>query len=389
MNRKKYKQLIFVSVICLIIIILEISYVVYNSFNSNNTQFDFSVINSFHIYSDNYVVVGSNNDNNNSYEKAFFAKYDMKKNKVLEKIYNIGYNSSFYDSISDGDDILVVGSYEKTNSDYKSSIRKGLLVKYDKNGNIIFSKDFSLLDNTRFNKIIKINDCFYVIGQSIYKSNKLGNLEGGAIFAKYDKDGELLWYKTFGDNKGAIFNDLVFVDNYFYIVGYDGRQHAVILKYDDTGNLVNSLESSEITNKGYTGIVYSNSYIYVCGQFVSKGVVVKYNDSLEEITSSLSDYNGSTFNRMVVDDNNLIVIGNIVPSREGEYKTNVGLISKLNDKLTITDSVVYDNNNGDYFTDIVNYKGKYIVSGYSFYSDDSFVSKIITYSSALKLLEVF
>ena len=50
--------------------------------------------------------------------------------------------------------------------------------------------------------------------------------------------------------------------------------------------------------------------------------------------------------------------------------------------------VNYGDENDDYFTDIIILDGNYLVSGYSYYKDGSYLSKFITYSNALKTLEV-
>ena len=51
-----------------------------------------------------YVTVGSNNDNDNHFEKAKISLYNSKKEKTFEKLYNIGYNSSFFGVIVDYED---------------------------------------------------------------------------------------------------------------------------------------------------------------------------------------------------------------------------------------------------------------------------------------------
>ena len=48
----------------------------------------------------------------------------------------------------------------------------------------------------------------------------------------------------------------------------------------------------------------------------------------------------------------------------------------------------YGDKQDDYFTDIRENDEKYIVVGYSSYEDGSYMSKIISYSMALKVLEV-
>ena len=89
----------------------------------------------------------------------------------------------------DNNDIVAVGSYEEDISDREDSVRKALIVKYDKSGKILFQKDFELLNNSRFTSIVKYKDYYYVTGQSVYKSTELGNKSGGAILCKYNKNG--------------------------------------------------------------------------------------------------------------------------------------------------------------------------------------------------------
>ena len=62
----------------------------------------------------------------------------MKKEKTFEKLYNVGYNSAFFSLVIDDDDVVAVGSYEKSEKDHSNSIRRALIVKYDKSGDILF-----------------------------------------------------------------------------------------------------------------------------------------------------------------------------------------------------------------------------------------------------------
>ena len=64
-----------------------------------------------------YVAVGSNNNNDNHYEKAKISKYTLKKEKVFEKLYNVGYNSAFFGVVADDNNYVAVGSYEKNIED--------------------------------------------------------------------------------------------------------------------------------------------------------------------------------------------------------------------------------------------------------------------------------
>ena len=73
-------------------------------------------------------------ENNKGYEKAKITRYDNNKNKIWEKFYNKGYNSTFFNVKADEDSFVAVGSYEKTKAEKKDKTRTALFVKYDKNG---------------------------------------------------------------------------------------------------------------------------------------------------------------------------------------------------------------------------------------------------------------
>ena len=103
----------------------------------------FDGVNAFTVTEKGYVAVGSNNNNDVFYEKAKLTVYNDKKENVLEKLYNKGFNSAFFDVIVDGNDYVAVGNFESSEKEHKKGYRKALLVKYDKDGNVLFEKSFS------------------------------------------------------------------------------------------------------------------------------------------------------------------------------------------------------------------------------------------------------
>ena len=65
-----------------------------------------------------------------------------------------------------------------------------------------------------------------------------------------------------------------------------------------------------------------------------------------------------------------------------------GVIAKYKMDLQLIKSVYYGDDNDDHFTDILLSDNRYLVSGYSFYTDNSYMSKFVVYSDDLKVLEV-
>ena len=400
MQKKTLKKLKIISIICCIILILEIIYVGYRVLYDNKESVYFESINEMIFTNNNLVTVGSNNNNDNHYEKAKISKYNANKEKLFERLYSVGYNSSFFGIIEDNSDFVVVGSYEKNKKEHEESIRSGLLVKYDADGNVLFRDDYKLLDNTKFTSIIKIEDDYLVTGQSVYKNTHIGDDDGGAILIRYDKDGSIVWSRTYGSSKSALYNKAIVLNNYIYVVGVNDDNIAIICKYDFDGNIVESNEYKYTDSLGFRDLIYDDDSIYVVGasrksSADTDAIIVKYD--LDCVYDEEVNYNGTgldRFNRIISDNqNNLIVIGTIAKSRKIKQKTvdeynYDGIIAKYNRNLSEISVITYGDDKDDYFTDIMLFNDKYLVSAYSSYEDGSYMSKFISYSRAMKVLGV-
>lgn len=400
MNKKLVKNLKRISVILILILVSEVLFIGYHLLYNKEKNVYFDGINAVVSSDDYYATVGSNNDNDKHFEKAKISFYNMKKEKTFEKIYNVGFNSTFFGVILDGSDVIAVGSYEKTQDDRDNSIRKALIVKYDKSGNIIFEKDFEVLDNSKFTSITKYGDYYYVTGQSVYKSTSIGNKEGGAILCKYDKDGNLIWSKTYGNSKSAVYNDLLIYNDNIYVVGDDENYLGILCKYDLDGNFMAYNDYKSTDNTGFSGIVNIGDKIYVSGANMQENdltdaMIVMYDTNCNYLKQVTYDAKGTErFNKLVLDDNdNIVAIGTLYTARKNNHNTvdeydYDGIIAKYNSNLEKLDDVRYGDERDDFFTDVIFIHGKYIIVGYSSYEDGSYMSKFISYSKAFKVLEV-
>lgn len=400
MNKKLVKSLKIVSIILILILVSELLFIGYHLLYNKEKNVYFDGINAVVSSDDYYATVGSNNDNDNHFEKAKISFYNMKKEKTFEKIYNVGFNSTFFGVILDGSDVIAVGSYEKTQDDRDNSIRKALIVKYDKSGNVIFEKDFEVLDNSKFTSITKYGDYYYVTGKSVYKSTSIGNKEGGAILCKYDKDGNLIWSKTYGNSKSAVYNDLLIYNDNIYVVGDDENYLGILCKYDLDGNFMAYNDYKSTDNTGFSGIVNIGDKIYVSDANMQENdltdaMIVMYDTNCNYLKQVTYDAKGTErFNKLVLDDNNNIVaIGTLYTARKNNHNTvdeydYDGIIAKYNSNLEKLDDVRYGDERDDFFTDVIFIHNKYIIVGYSSYEDGSYMSKFISYSKAFKVLEV-
>ena len=275
-----------------------------------------------------------------------------------------------------------------------------MIVKYDKSGNIIFEKDFEVLDNSKFTSITKYGDYYYVTGQSVYKSTSIGNKEGGAILCKYDKDGNLIWSKTYGNSKSAVYNDLLIYNDNIYVVGDDENYLGILCKYDLDGNFMAYNDYKSTDNTGFSGIVNIGNKIYVSGANMQENdltdaMIVMYDTNCNYLKQVTYDAKGTErFNKLVLDDNdNIVAIGTLYTARKNNHNTvdeydYDGIIAKYDSNLEKLDDVRYGDERDDFFTDVIFIHNKYIIVGYSSYEDGSYMSKFISYSKALKVLEV-
>ena len=395
-NKKKALTAInYVVILLIIILVFEIVFCIYYKFLKKEDNIYFDGINSIINIKKGYATVGSNNNNDNNYERAKFTIYNSKREKEFEKIYNKGFNSVFFDLCRAKEDgYVVVGSYEVDENEHKKSIREALIIKYDKDGEVVFENKYKVLDNSKFTSITPVEDGYIVVGQSIYENTKVGNNDkGGAIIVKYNLDGKKVWDSSFGNSKSAIYNDVIIYDNYIYVVGKNESRIGVINKYDLNGNIVASNDYKYTDALGFTGIVELNNNLFVStGKRITTNdtdaMVIKYDTNLTYINEE--SYNGGSverFNKVIKDSKeHIILIGSSSIKDEESNVNNDGLIAKYNDRLDKIAIVSYGDEKDDYFNDIINDESNYLVVGYSSSEDNSYYSKFVKYSDALKVL---
>lgn len=404
MEKKIVKWLKIIALVCAIVLVIEFSYIIYSVLFSEGKSVYFDGINALYSDKTGYVTVGSNNDNAQFLEKAKITKYNKKKEKSFEKLYNKGVNSSFFDIVKDEESYIAVGNYEKDENEHDNNLRSALIVKYDGDGNVLFENDFQVLGNSKFTSVVVVDDGYIVSGQSIYENMTLGfSDDGGAFLIKYSKDLKELWKVNYGNSKSAIYNDLLVDDDTIYAVGKDDERVGIISMYSSKGKHLKTTKYEYTDCLGFTGISKIDNRLFVVGAKVNgndisntDALIVKYNLNCEYRDEVIYSSDGlERFNRLDVDDHdNIIVIGttSIASRKTSSDGVSVfsydGLIGKYSKNLESVSVITYGDDRDDYFTDIKCVEGKYLVTGYSSYDDGSYLSKFITYSDALKVLGV-
>ena len=244
--------------------------------------------------SDNgYIAVGKNTSN---YSNALIVKFDSELNVLWEKEYNGSKDERFNSVIETSDgNIIAVGIADQENGNIKPA--KGLIVKYDKNGNQLWANTIGGTSYDLFNSVIETSDnCYIVVGT--FKSKDLENLEingeADAIVFKYNSDGELLWKKSYGGSSYDGFTSIIKSNDGGYIaVGTTASQDieditdreqwkCLIVKYDENFNVVwNKGHGSGHQSEFLSVVELSNKDIVAVGETYSispthHGILIQY-----------------------------------------------------------------------------------------------------------------
>ena len=227
--------------------------------------------------------------------------------------------------------------------------------------------------------------------------------DGGAFIIKYDKELNEVWRSNYGGSKSGIYNDVIRVGDYYYTVGKDATRVGIISKYTLDGQRVVTTNYEYTDTLGFTSLVALNDNIYTVGSkkvtedkndYDTDALLVKYD--LDCNYQNETTYKGKgmeRFNKAIIDSNNDIVIAGqtgVYNKKKSTKDVNVfsydGIFAKYDDNLKELELENYGNEMDDYFTDIKQDNDKYLISGYSTYDSNSYLSKFITYSKSGKLI---
>ena len=189
----------------------------------------------------------------------FFAPFIVNA-ETLKMEWEKGYGGNdgdyFYSVVpmSDGG-FLTVGQFRSTDIEgiFNKGVQDAIIVKYDKDGNVLWQKSWggNSEDYFRFLELTK-DGGFIMVGGSM--SDDIEGItyiyNGEIIIVKYDKDGNMLWQKIWGGNDNDLIESVFLTeDDEIIIAGYSdstdidgitnkGYYDAIIIKYDKDGNLV-------------------------------------------------------------------------------------------------------------------------------------------------------
>ncbi len=385
-QKKLVKLLKVVVVLCIAIIVVELLYIGLSYYNRKQAVVYTDTLNSFDKVSDGYLVVGNSdfknsefNDYEEDYNKAKIVKYNDNFEIEFESAYVDGYGSYFNDAVEYSDGYIAVGGAAYDEEQVSDNATDGLIVLYDFNGELKDSKRVQIAGDTTFNKVLVVDDGFIVVGQSILQNMVIGtDPNGGALMIKYNFDLEEEWRVNYGGSKSAIFNDVVFDDEYLYLVGKDATRYGLIAKYTLSGEQVFAKSYEYTDTVGFSSIVKVDDSLFVVGSKtinidakdadkVTEALVIEYDldgNVVDEVTFARN--NSARFNKIVFDGENLVVVGHTYKkSTSNNYLDYRGIIVKYNTSLEKIANNKENGSGSDYFSDVIVFDDGYLVGGTS------------------------
>ena len=323
-----------------------------------------------------YTNTSTNTKSNIIANQSRIAKYDNNFNLIWENTYNNSYDSTFYSVLKVNDGYIAVGSIVSHYEQIEANVRDALIVKFDFNGKEVWHKTYHVLSDTEFYKVIDDgDDNIVVIGQSIYENMEIGShITGGGIIIRYDKDGNILAHNNYGGNKSGSFNDIIKVDDGYIVCGKDASNYGIIVKFQKDFNR-DEKDTNLITKKtvwqrsyantdniGFTSMVLKDNIIYTVGAinisnekdkdgkqiFKYDAGIVLYNTQGKYLKKfSIEEDTHHRFNSVIVDKDELLLTGlldvdNNKKDKQESFTMRFNIKdSKFLDKKILTDSNDY------------------------------------------------
>jgi hypothetical protein len=215
-------------------------------------------------HNDNIYVIGSTGGSlfgphGGFSSNAFIVKYDQNGNQLWSKQYGSNDCDASGVALDSQNDVIVVGSTKGdlfgTNSDPNPSPNypftyDAYIVKYDQNGNTIWSKQFGAHSNDEASDLaIDSQGNIYVGGSTAYLFRS-DTPDADSFLAKFASDGTLLWGQQFGGSYQSAANTVCVDSNgNAYVAGYiddapsddnglSSTNDIYLAKFDTNGNQI-------------------------------------------------------------------------------------------------------------------------------------------------------
>ena len=230
---------------------------------------------------------------------GIIIKYDL--NGDVEWATSVeGEDSEIINSVvsTDDNEVIVVGSFESneiqlgehklTNNSNSRLYTDGMIIKYDKNGNVKWAECVGGNYTDNLKKIISTSDGYIVSG--FFNSSELQIGEDkltdiGDILIKYDEDGNVKWARSVEES----INSLILTSDEGFLTGGTFSTNGMITKYNKDGEIkwTKSIEGTD-DESIYSAVQTSDGGYIAVGTFNSEKIQI---DGYALSNNSRKEYN--------------------------------------------------------------------------------------------------
>lgn len=362
-RKKVSKNLSLAIKILAVLLIIESIFLVVKIIKNNNESVHYTITNDIVSNGKKYIAVGMSDFKNskfNKYKKPGYIKptiweLNSKKQTTKEEKLDIGYNGYYNSIIKTNDGYIAVGAIEMSEKQHQENSSEAMIVKYDRNLNIKWRKNLSILDVNEFISVKQDSDNNYiVVGKSLYAEGYIGNHEtGGAILLKYDKNGNETLRVNYGGPQKGQFNNLIVEQDGYVVVGVYSTNTGVIKKYDKNGNELWHSFYGLTDSKGITSITkYEDKYFVTATKLESKeskkyeAAIISYDlngNRTNEVTYKKEEI--TRFEDIKIINNQITAVGITVTDVENTPKNSGIIITYDKDLNYIKENITKGKNN--------------------------------------------
>ncbi len=243
-----------------------------------------------------YVTGASNIDTIRYYDYATI-KYNNDGLQQWISFYNgsiSGWDKAYSIYADNNNHCYVTGS-----SDYTLSRATCATIKYNNSGDSIWTRLYP--NDTTGELYLRIGNFIFVDSPgNVYVAGWkyiVASTDGWAITAmKYDKDGNLKWYKT---DSAARYSKSAVLDrnNNFYVIG-DGNTYMEGVGYDSSGNLIWEFRHSKMNYGAIKILCNNNGDIYLLSSSLDTSMLYKFS-----VPTGIRNENSTAINQYILEQN--------------------------------------------------------------------------------------
>ncbi|HQU99846.1 MAG: T9SS type A sorting domain-containing protein [Bacteroidia bacterium] len=213
--------------------------------------------------SGDYIICGNITINNTN--AIYLAAINASGSLLWQKYYDAG-KTDVANSIklAANGDFIIAGYTTSVGIAYP----KGLLMRTDAAGNLLWSKAYTQIHTQTFNKVIEASDgSLIAVGSQV----AFGNTDYDWVVLHTDSAGTLIWNYTYGDLSDEEAYDIIQVGGYYYVTGYTasagaGSRDMFVMQLGLAGNILGgTVIGTEKSETAFNIHYYDNTSLAITG----------------------------------------------------------------------------------------------------------------------------